>query len=113
MQPAFQNAKRGGKKRMIEIQTDNEGKVVVKGEATIHFIKEFHESLLGKLAENENRWKKGLWLDLGELTAMDTAGAQALLAFVKSCGAREISIDSCSESILPFLEMAGLKRHVK
>ncbi len=98
---------------MIEIQSDNKGKVVVKGEATIHFIKEFHESLLASLAEAENRSEKSLLLDLSELTAMDTAGAQALLAFVKSYGAREVAIDSCSEPILPLLEMAGLKRHLK
>ncbi len=98
---------------MIEIQGDNKGNMVVKGEATIHFIKEFHENLLTGLSKAENRSESSLTLNLEELTAMDTAGAQVLLAFIKSYGARETAIESCSESIRLFLDMAGLKRYLK
>lgn len=88
---------------MIEVQAGPCGILSLHGEATIHHAKELHSQLIGFLAQGDQLTA----IDFSQLTALDSAGAQILIAFKRA--APEISIHSCPEKIRRFAERTGIE----
>jgi anti-anti-sigma factor len=88
------------------VATDNQGNIRVTGEATIHQAETLREELLATLTTDRESWT----LDLGGLTAMDSAGAQLFISFKKSVKA--IQVHSCPENIRNYLDRIGLAQYL-
>lgn len=89
---------------MIEIRRDEQNGFRLEGEATIHDAIELREKLLEVLASTASPTV----LDLSGLTDLDTAGAQVLLAFVKS--APSVVLVSCPDPVAASLASLGLAK---
>ena len=87
---------------MIDVQSDKGATLRVNGEATIGHARELHAQLSEFLLEDQMPTA----LDLAQLTALDSAGAQVLIAFKRAVPA--LAIHSCPESIRQFAERTGL-----
>ena len=90
---------------MFETIENEEGTVKLVGEATVHEATLVWETLCQATKERQD-----LALDLSGLTAVDTAGAQLLLA-VRRSGA-VARVHSCPESVRRFLESIGVEDKV-
>jgi anti-anti-sigma regulatory factor len=87
---------------MIDLHTDGQGKLTVVGEATIFEVARLRELLLAALRQRPTPKA----LDLSQLEALDTAGAQLLLAFKRESPA--LSVHSCPAQLRAHLENIGL-----
>ncbi len=87
---------------MIQVTVDCNGWLSLSGEATIHYAAELQSALVALRAERANDFV----LDLGALTAIDTAGVQVLLAFRKS--SEPVRVTSCPDPLRAVLVRGGL-----
>jgi anti-anti-sigma regulatory factor len=89
-------------KRLIEVSFDPARGLTLHGEATIHSVTQLYE----QLKRLEFGPTDQLLLDLSGLTALDTAGAQILIAFKRSRPG--LAVCSCPGEIRRFVELTGL-----
>lgn len=87
---------------MIELHSNQRGQLAVIGEATIFEAARLRDLLLGALQQRP----AAVALDLAGLEALDTAGAQLLLAFKHEFAA--LSVQSCPPKLREHLEKIGL-----
>lgn len=85
-----------------EASLDADGLIVIRGEATIHNISRLWQQLKALDKDIGDR----VSIDLSGLTALDTAGAQLLIAFRRNHVFS--SVHSCPPPIRQFLELTGL-----
>jgi anti-anti-sigma regulatory factor len=86
---------------MLRLERDGGENLRVVGAATVYEAEGFKAALLEVLAEERESWV----LDLGGLTALDTAGLQLLMAFRRSAN---VSVHSCPENIRIMVDRIGL-----
>lgn len=90
------------KSHPVEAQCAPDGHLSIRGEATIHHAALLHAQLVQLDLAKFDR----ISLDLSGLSALDTAGAQILIALRRS--SRSLSVHSCPDSARQFLELTGL-----
>ncbi len=90
---------------MIEVSVQ-EMTVRVRGEATIHCAEQLLLALRGVLESGQ----RVAAISLAELTDLDTAGVQVLLAFQRATGASPIA--DCPERMARVIEGLGLAPHL-
>lgn len=86
----------------VRLSLDPQGEVHVRGEATIHNA----ALLLKELRTLASSPSPPIALSLAELDALDTAGAQLLIAFKRRCPG--LRVHSSTERVRQFIEITGL-----
>jgi anti-anti-sigma regulatory factor len=88
---------------VIDVRVEAGGTLHIGGEATIYNAQELHTQL-NALVTHE---VEPVALDLSNMTALDTAGAQVLIAFKRSFPT--LCVHSCPTEVRRFIEKAGLE----
>ena len=90
---------------MIDLKPVGGGKINITGEATISEVEVLYEKLTSIL----DGIQEPLFIDLDELTDIDTAGAQVFIALRKTLGSNRVTFGNASDAVHRALQVAGLE----
>lgn len=91
---------------MLSVENDDQGTLLLVGEASMREAEALREALAVAYAEKRDDWT----LDLSRLESLDTCTAQLLLSFKRSVAA--LRVHSCGKKVRDFLEQTGLAEHL-
>ena len=94
---------------MLKVINQGERHLEISGDATVFEADKLHTALAGLRLASEGE----ISVELGNLEALDVAGAQILIAFRRYLGATRVSLHNLPAHIVDTLKLGGLERHLR